>query len=98
MAKRPGAAPPPEEEPQPVREPSGSGAARPVHEVRIGRVKAVIWANQTESGTRHNVTLRRIFKRDNNAQWEQSDSFGRDDLPLVMEVARQAWLWIYDNG
>jgi hypothetical protein len=98
MAKRPGAAPPPEEAPQPTREPNGSGRARPVHEVRIGRVKAVIWANQTESGTRHNVTLRRIFKRDTNSQWEESDSFGRDDLPQVMEVSRQAWLWIFDNG
>jgi hypothetical protein len=71
---------------------------KPVHEVRIGRIKAVVWSNQTESGTRHNVTLRRIFKRDSNSQWEQSDSFGRDDLPLVMEVSRQAWLWIYDNS
>jgi hypothetical protein len=81
----------------------GNGSAapakeKPIHEVRIGRVKAVIWANQTENGTRHNVTLRRIFKRDSNAQWEQSDSFGRDDLPLVMEVSRQAWLWIFDHA
>ena len=71
---------------------------KPVHELRIARIKAVVWANQTESGTRHNVTLRRIFKRDSNSQWEQSDSFGRDDLPLVMEVTRQAWLWIYEHG
>ena len=75
----------------------GEGRDRPVHEVRIGRVKAVVWANQTESGVRHNVTLKRIFKRDANAQWETSDSFGRDDLPVVMEVTRQAWLWIYDQ-
>lgn len=71
---------------------------KPIHEVRIGKVKAVIWANQTENGIRHNVTLRRIFKRDSNAQWEQSDSFGRDDLPLVSEVSRQAWLWIFQHG
>jgi hypothetical protein len=75
----------------------GEGRERPVHEVRLGRIKAVIWANQTESGVRHNVTLKRIFKRDTNAQWETSDSFGRDDLPVVMEVTRQAWLWIYDQ-
>src|SRR5258708_4998130 len=71
---------------------------KPIHEVRIGKVKAVIWGNQTENGIRHNVTLRRIFKRDSNTQWETSDSFGRDDLPLVMEVTRQAWLWIFDHG
>ena len=72
----------------PVVAEQGEGRDRPVHEVRIGRIKAVIWANQTESGVRHNVTLRRIFKRDASAQWETSDSFGRDDLPVVMEVTR----------
>jgi hypothetical protein len=67
----------------------------PAHELRLGRIKAVIWANQSEGGTRYNVTLRRIFKREGGPGWEQSDSFGRDDLPAVMEVSRQAWLWIY---
>jgi hypothetical protein len=68
--------------------------AKPVHEIRLGRMKAVLWANVSEAGTRHDVTLRRIFERDDNSPWEQSDSFGRDDLPLVIEVTRQAWLWI----
>jgi hypothetical protein len=71
--------------------------AKPVHEIRIGRIKAVIWANDTEAGTRHNVTLRRIYKRDSGSQWEQSDSFGRDDLPLVIEVTHAAWLWIFEQ-
>src|SRR5262249_36823512 len=53
-----------------------SDKPRPVHEERIGRVKATVWANQTANGVRHNVTLRRIFKRDASATWEQSDSFG----------------------
>jgi hypothetical protein len=103
--KRPASAsvPVPDRPPAPAqaaRGENGSGQAKdkPVHEVRIGKVKAVIWANQTEAGVRHNVTLRRIFKRDGNAQWEQSDSFGRDDLPLVMEVTRQAWLWVFSHG
>jgi hypothetical protein len=61
-------------------------------------VKAVIWANQTDSGVRHNVTLRRIFKRDQSSGWETSDNFGRDDLPLVIEVTRAAWLWVYAHG
>lgn len=71
---------------------------KPVHEIRIGRIKAVVWSNRTENGVRHNVTLRRIFKRDQNAQWEQSDVFGRDDLLLVAEVCRLATLWIFDQG
>ena len=77
---------------------SATDKAKPVHEERIGRVKAVVWANQTPNGVRHNVTLRRIFKREGSSNWEQSDSFGRDDLPLVMEVAKRAWLWVYAEG
>jgi hypothetical protein len=71
---------------------------KPAHEVRIGRCKAVIWANETDSGVRHNVTVRRLFKREGSATWEQSDSFGPTDLPLAMEALRQAWLWIYAQG
>ena len=82
---------------EPAQAEQSEGRDRPVHEVRIGRIKAVIWANQTDNGVRHNVTLRRIFKRDASSQWESSDSFGRDDLPVVMEVTRQAWMWIYQN-
>lgn len=33
---------------------------RPVHEVRIGAIKAAIWKNETNGGARYNVTLSRI--------------------------------------
>lgn len=66
---------------------------KPVHEIRMGRIKATIWANETSTGTRHNVTLSRLYKDGDN--WEQSSSFGRDDLPLVMKVADQAHDWIF---
>jgi hypothetical protein len=79
-------------------EPASHTKDKPVHEIRIGRMKATIWQNQTDRGARHNVTIRRLFKRDENSQWEQSDSFGRDDLFVVGEVARAAALWIYANG
>ena len=35
---------------------------RPVHEVRVGRIRAAIWENDTQNGTRHNVTLSRLYK------------------------------------
>lgn len=77
---------------------SAAAKNKPVHELRLGRIKVAIWANPSESGMRYNVVVRRIFKREGSANWEQSDSFGRDDLPQVMEVVRQAWLWIYDQA
>lgn len=76
--------------------PNGNGKERPVHEVRLGRIKAVIWANEVEGVTRHNVQLRRLYKDGDN--WEQTDSFGRDDLPLVGKVADLAHTWIFEHA
>ena len=75
---------------QSTREP----AKRPVHEVRMGRIRAAIWENETENGTRHNVTFSRLYKDGNN--WKDSTSFGRDDLPLLAKVADQAHTWIFE--
>ena len=81
--------------PEPRREPS---ANRPVHEIRLGRIRAAIWANPTDTGVRHNVTLCRLYKDDKSGEWRDSQSFGRDDLPLVMKVSDLAMLWIYEHG
>ena len=69
---------------------------RPVHEVRMGRIKAAIWENKTEQGTRHNVSITRIYK--DGTTWKDSTSFGRDDLPLVTKIADVAHMWIYANA
>jgi hypothetical protein len=69
---------------------------RPVHEVRLGRIKAAVWANQTEAGVRHNVTVSRVY-RDGDGDWQTSDSFGRDDLPLLAKVVDRAHSWIFDQ-
>ena len=73
-----------------------SAKARPVHEVRMGRIKAAIWENDTQNGMRHNVTVSRLYK--DGDQWKDSNSFGRDDLPLVQKVVDQAHSWIFQNG
>lgn len=73
-----------------------STAKRPAHEIRMGRIKATIWENDTQQGTRHNVSLSRIYKEGN--QWKDSNSFGRDDLPLVQKVADLAHSWIYEQS
>ena len=65
----------------------------PVHEVRVGRVRAAIWENDTQNGPRHNVTLSRLYK--DGDEWKDSQSFGRDDLPLVAKVSDLAHSWIF---
>jgi hypothetical protein len=69
---------------------------QPVHEVRLGSVKAAIWENKTDNGTRFNVTVARIYK--DGEQWKSTDSFGRDDLLLLAKVIDHAHSWIFDNG
>jgi len=60
-------------------------------------VKAAIWENETQNGTRHNVTVSRLYKDDDN-QWRDTSSFGRDDLPLVSKVVDQAHSWIFQQN
>ena len=64
----------------------------PVHEIRLGLIKASIWRNQTKSGERHNVTVSRLYR--NGDTWKESSHFGRDDLLLVAKVADMAHTWI----
>ena len=65
---------------------------KPIHEVRIGAIKAAIWKNETEAGVRHNVTFSRLYR--DGEQWRSTESFGRDDLLLVAKVADRAHSWI----
>ena len=71
-------------------------AKKPVHEIRMGAVKAAVWENQTEAGIRHNVSIQRLYK--DGDDWKTTESFGRDDLPLVAKVADQAHTWIFANS
>lgn len=68
---------------------------KPVHELRLGRIKAAIWENNTSNGVRHNVTIQRIYR--DGDQWKTSDSFGRDDLPLLIKVADMAHTWVFQQ-
>ncbi len=65
----------------------------PVHEVRVGRIRAAIWENETQNGVRHNVTISRLYK--DGEEWKDSTSFGRDDLPLIAKVVDLAHSWIF---
>src|SRR5262245_21522573 len=73
-----------------------ASANKPVHEIRMGRIKAAIWENDTQSGARHNVTVQRIYK--DGDEWKTSESFGRDDLPLLAKVVDQAHTWIFQHA
>lgn len=73
---------------------------RPVHSVRYGAIRAAIWRNALETGdaTRpmYNVTLTRSY-RDAGGNWQDTQSFGYDDLLVVAKVADQCHTWIAEQ-
>lgn len=67
---------------------------KPAHEIKLGRIRATIWPNQTADGdVWFNVTVSRLFKDENG--WRDADSFRRDDLPIVSKVMDMAYDWIW---
>lgn len=67
---------------------------QPVQEIRMGLIKAVVWANPTKSnGIMHNVTLSRVY-RDTNGDWQETHSLGRNDLLLAAKVLDAAHTFI----
>jgi hypothetical protein len=88
---------PASELPEPKSQPDRNRGVRPVRSIRIGRIRAAIWANQTDSGVVYNTTFERLFKRDGSDTWESNDSFGVNDLLLLAKVADQAHTWIMQH-
>jgi len=74
---------------------------QPIHDIRLGRIRAAIWANEGKAGVRYNIAIERLYLE--GSSWRSTGSFGRDDLLLVAKVADLAHTWIFeatrrDNG
>lgn len=67
----------------------------PVHELRIGRIRAAVWENQNANGRWFNVTFSRLYK--DGDSWRDAQSFGSADLPVIADLATQARCWIEEN-
>jgi hypothetical protein len=70
-------------------------ANKPVHQIRLGAIKAAIWENQVGNGTRHSVIVSRLYKDED--QWKSTESFGRDDLLLLSKVLDLVHSWIFEQ-
>ena len=58
---------------------------RPVDEVRFGRVKIVVWQNQTKNGDMLSFKPVRIYK--DGEEWKETQSLGVGDLlPMAMAL------------
>jgi hypothetical protein len=71
---------------------------RPKHEIRLGRVKASIWENPGRQNgiVQYGVTVAKVY-RDGDL-WKTTTTFWPDDLPLLVKVADQAFIWTYLKG
>lgn len=74
----------------------GSGAPGPIKTLRLGRLKAAVWENTSDQRTFFNVTFSRSYL-DEQKQWHDSDSFGRDDLLALGKLADQAHTFICER-
>ncbi len=68
----------------------------PVKTFRLGRIKAAVWENEADNKKFFNVTFARTYV-DDAKQYHDTDSFGRDDLPLVAKLADQAHTFIFEQ-
>lgn len=67
--------------------------ALPVHEIRVGMMKARIWRKRTRFGPRHTVSIVRLFR--NGDVWKESSRFGRDDIPVLRLLLDKVHTWIF---
>lgn len=74
---------------------SGNGSA-PVKTLRLGRLKAAVWENGADDRTYHNVKFARTYL-DENKKFQDSDSFGREDLLLLAKLADQVHTFICER-
>lgn len=66
--------------------------------MRMGRIVGAIWKHTQDDGkVWFNVTFSRIYK-DSQNNWARSDSFGKNDLPLLAKIADQCHTWMYVEG
>lgn len=69
---------------------------KPVRTFRLGRIKAAVWENEADQKKFFNVTFARTYM-DDARNFHDTDSFGRDDLPLVTKLADQAHTFIFEQ-
>ena len=71
-------------------------ANKPIHEIRLGSIRAAIWANEDRPNhVWFAVTVSRLYKDGDG--WKNSPSFHRDDLPVVAKIMDMAYAWIWDR-
>ena len=67
---------------------------KPIHQVRIGRIKAAVFDNGEDAPRKVQFTA--LYK--DGETWKGSSSFTREDLPLLAKVADQVHTYLYEQN
>ena len=68
----------------------------PAYKKRFGSIKVAVWPNQKDNGqVWFNTTIVRSYR--SGEKWEDTTSFSRDDLPIVILAAVVAFFWIWNR-
>ena len=68
---------------------------RPAHEIKVAQIRAAVWLNANSRGDKwFSVSITKMYR--DGEKWKDSNSFGRDDLPLVSKVTEMAYAWIWN--
>lgn len=66
-------------------------ANKPVKEIKArGGIRAAIWPNQTERGTRYSVSFEKSY-RDKDGNWRKTTSLFFDEIPRALVVLSEAY-------
>ena len=69
-------------------------AKKPAHEIKLGKIRVTIWANETEDhDVWFNAVVSRLYKNGNT--WKDTTTLGHDDLLVAMKAIDLAYTWIY---
>lgn len=72
------------------------GKSRKVHGFRLGNIHAAVWRNESEDGSCwFRVSITRRYK--NGDEWADSNSYSRDELPVLKQAASMAYAWIWQQ-
>ena len=66
---------------------------KPMQKLQLRGISASVFENQSENGVAfYKVSITRTYK--DGDEFKTTSTFSRDDLPIVQELTRQAWLTI----
>jgi len=70
------------------------GKKQPAHEIKLGRIRVTIWANEAEDHeVRFNAVVSRLYK--SGDVWKDTTSLKYDDLPVASKAIDMAFNWIH---